>query len=299
MPVKSYSYNDKTQLSKNFNISEFKCKCGRNHNILNSTELVNMLQKITDLVGADYVTISSGYRCAYHDRNVGGSGNGPHTGGFAADCCFVKNGEAISTKLLSCVAQDMGFMGIANITSDYHWIHLDMKGRVYKGNEIVSNNTVTTDFYAYYGITKDKVLELTGGKDPGNQNTSSTIYDNKINTKDKQRGTIVWSNKYDAKIKEVQRIFNQKGYRLVEDGYAGRNTYAVAKKFTINKGDNGPLVRCVQERLNSMGYNCGIADGRCGVNTMAGIAAFQKAYKLGVGYLGGTDWVYLFGGTIL
>lgn len=298
MPVKSYSYNDKTQLTKNFNISEFKCKCGRKHNILNSTEEVNMLQKITDLVGADYVTISSGYRCAAHDRSVGGSGSGPHTGGFAADCRFVKNGKAISTKLLSCIAQDLGFMGIANITSNYEWIHLDMKNRVYKGNEIVSYNTVTNDFYRYYGITKEQVLELTKGKDTGNNNTSSTSNTTKINNKDKSTKKVVWSNKFDAKIREVQRIFKQKGYQLVEDGYAGPNTYAVAKKFTINKYDKGPLVRWVQERLNSMGYNCGIADGSCGANTMAGINAFQRAYGLGQGYLGGTDWVYLFGGTI-
>ena len=298
MPVKTYPFNDKTQLTKNFNISEFRCKCGRSHNTLNSTELVEMLQKITDLVGADYVTISSGYRCNYHDRNVGGSGGGPHTGGFAADCRFVKNGKAISTKLLSCVAQDLGFMGIANITSNYEWIHLDMKGRVYKGNEIINYNTVTTDFYKYYGISKSQILELTGGKDPGNTNTSSTVTDKKINNKDTNK-TIKWSNIYDPKVKELQKIFNEKGYNLVEDGYAGPNTYSVAKKFIVNKGDRGPVVRWVQEKLNSMGYNCGIADGICGINTMAGINSFQKANNLGVGYLGGIDWACLFGGKII
>lgn len=292
MSVRSYPFNDKTQLSKNFNVSEFKCKCGGTHNIRVSDELIAKLQQITDLVKADYVIISSGYRCSTHDRNVGGSGSGPHVDGYAADCCFYKNGKPISTKLLSCVAQDIGFMGIANITSDYAWIHLDMKGRVYKGNEIINYNTLTSDFYSYYGITKDQVKALTGVETP-NKNTSSTIYNDKVNTKDKSSSKFVYSNKYDPKIKELQTIFNNKGYKLIEDGYAGPNTYAVCTKFTIEKGDRGPLTRWVQERLKEMNYYTGVADGIAGINTMNAIKAFQKANGLGQGYMGGTDWYYL------
>lgn len=73
MAIISYLYNDRTQLSKNFNVSEFRCKCGKVHNTKISNELIAMLQRMTDTVKADYVTISSGYRCSTHDRNVGGS----------------------------------------------------------------------------------------------------------------------------------------------------------------------------------------------------------------------------------
>ena len=33
MNIKEYAYNNKTQLTKNINVSELKCKCGGTHNI--------------------------------------------------------------------------------------------------------------------------------------------------------------------------------------------------------------------------------------------------------------------------
>jgi len=289
MSVQSYAYNDKTQITKNFNVSEFKCKCGKVHNIKLSTELVNKLQQMTDLVGADYVIITSGHRCSTHDRNVGGSGTGPHVDGYAADCKFVKNNKAISTKLLSCVAQDMGFNGIANITNTYEYIHLDMKGRRYYGNEIINYNTVTSDFYSYYGISKSQVNELTN-----NKNTQTVTVEIPINKKDKVSVDINFPITYDEKIKELQKILFAKGYRNVgSNGIATINDYNVLRKFTIEKNDRGPLTRWVQERLNQMGYDCSIADGIAGQETMNGIKAMQKDYNLGQGYLGGSDWLVL------
>ena len=296
MAIKTYPYNDKTQLTKNFNISEFKCKCYGGHSTKNDTVLDEMLQKLVDTVKASKCVISSGYRCSKHDRNVGGSGYGPHVDGYAADCCFYdKDGKVISTKLLSCVAQDLGFMGIANITWDYAWIHLDMKGRVYKGNEIINYNTVTTDFYSYYGITREEVKKLTG-VDTTNNNTSSTSNTTKINNKDKSTKNITWPNKYDALIKELQHILNNKGYKLIEDGFAGPNTYNACKKFIVEQGDRGPLTAWVQKKLKNLNYYSGMLDGIAGNQTMTAIANWQKANGLGTGYLGGEDWAYLLGG---
>lgn len=299
MAIKSYAYNDNTQLTKNFNISEFRCKCGGRHNTKNDTVLDAKLQEMLELVKASKVIISSGYRCTTHDRNVGGSGYGPHVEGYAADCCFYDtDGKVISTKLLSCVAQDLGFMGIANITWDYAWIHLDMKGRVYKGNEIINYNTLTTDFYSYYGITRDQIKQLTG-KETTNNNTSSTSNTTKVNNKDKSTKNIVWPNKYDVNIKELQQILNAKGYKLVEDGFAGPNTYNVCKKFIVEKGDRGPLTAWVQKQLKNKGnYYTGMIDGIAGNGTMTAIANWQKDNGLNCGFLGGTDWCYLIGGKI-
>lgn len=290
MAVKSYPYNANVQLTPHFNVSEFRCKCGKTHNIYVSEELVNMLESIFQKMNCPKAIISSGYRCAYWDRQVGGSGSGPHVDGMAADIIFYdKTGKPINTRLISCLAQDMGFKGIANITSNYDYIHLDMKGRIYRGNEIYGYNTVTNDFYSYYGVTRAQIQALTANSTTNTTPTPSTT----VNSKDKNTDNFVYSNKYDAKIKELQQIFVNKGYSLAVDGYAGPKTYEVCKKFTIEKGDNGPLTRWVQERLNAMGYNCGLADGKAGVNTMNGIKAFQKANGLGQGYLGGTDWYYL------
>ncbi|MDO5558137.1 MAG: CHAP domain-containing protein [Oscillospiraceae bacterium] len=102
-----------------------------------------------------------------------------------------------------------------------------------------------------------------------------------------------WDNHYDKKIEELQRILNRKGCGIEVDGQAGPETYKAVSNYTIELYDMGPLTRWVQERLNEMGFNCGEADGYAEPPTMSGIADFQKKYKLGVGYLGGTDWYYI------
>jgi len=301
MAIKTYAYNDTSKVSQHFAVSEFRCKCGKPHNIKISEENVNMLEKLYTKIKASKGVISSGYRCSTHDRTVGGSGYGPHCDGYAVDIIFYdKNNKPINTKLISCVAQDLGFNGIANITYNYDYIHLDMKGRIYKGNEIGGNyNTVTTDFYKYYNITKEQIAELTGEKNIVSNNTSSTSNTTKVNNKDKSTTKAVYTNIYDAQIKELQQILVQKGFALQVDGYAGPNTYNACKKFTVEKNDRGPLVAWVQSRLNKLGFNCGIADGIAGNGTMNAIKAFQKANGLGQGFLGGTDWVYLIGGKIV
>ena len=38
-----YEYSDSTQLSPHFNVGEFRCRCGKAHEILINPELVNKL----------------------------------------------------------------------------------------------------------------------------------------------------------------------------------------------------------------------------------------------------------------
>ena len=45
---KTYDFNDTTQLSPHFNISEFRCKCGKEHETLNNPELIEKLEKLYD-----------------------------------------------------------------------------------------------------------------------------------------------------------------------------------------------------------------------------------------------------------
>lgn len=113
------------------------------------------------------------------------------------------------------------------------------------------------------------------------------------------KGNVVFSkpihapSRPKADITGLQKILNVGGAGLVVDGILGPKTLAAAKKYTVRQGDTGNLIKWVQSRLNQLGYNCGTADGIAGGNTMAAIAAFQKANKLGIGYLGGGDWDYL------
>ena len=96
--------------------------------------------------------------------------------------------------------------------------------------------------------------------------------------------------KSDSSIAALQKILNDKGYRLTVDGVADQKTLSACRNYTIEIDDSGPLTKWVQSRLNNLGYNCGTADGIAGSKTMSAIANFQFANGLGVGYLGGSDW---------
>ena len=82
--VKEYVRGDSVQLSKNFRVREFACKCKRCTDLLVDDALVDWLQKIRDHFGRP-VNINSGYRCERHNAAVGGSKTSHHMRGMAAD----------------------------------------------------------------------------------------------------------------------------------------------------------------------------------------------------------------------
>ena len=156
MPVNHYDYNDSTQLSPHFNVREFRCQCGSNHETLIASELINKLEALYTALNCSKIIVTSGYRCPDHDKAVGGTSSGQHTKGTAADvCCYGQDGQPISSKTVCCKAQDLGFTGIANITAAYQYTHLDVRtsGKWY-GDEVYGNETVTEDFYKYFGMEK-------------------------------------------------------------------------------------------------------------------------------------------------
>lgn len=160
--IQKYDYNDSTQLSPHFNVQEFRCKCGQSHDILISEELIEKLEKLYAALNCSKIIVTSGYRCEQHDKNVGGSGSGQHTLGNAADiCCYGQDGQPISSKVVCCKAQDIGFTGIANITAAYQYTHVDVRpnGKWY-GDEVHGNNTVTDDFYKYFGGEDMKGIDV-------------------------------------------------------------------------------------------------------------------------------------------
>ena len=156
MSVNHYDYNDSTQLSPHFNVKEFRCQCGKSHETLIASELVDKLEQLYTALNCSKIIVTSGYRCPEHDKAVGGTSTGQHTKGTAADvCCYGQDGQPISSKTVCCKAQDLGFTGIANITSDYIYTHVDVRsGSKWYGNEVNGNGTVTSDFYRYFSVTK-------------------------------------------------------------------------------------------------------------------------------------------------
>lgn len=158
--VKTCRYNDTTQLSPHFNVQEFRCKCGQPHDILISTELVDKLEQLFTALDCSAIVINSGHRCSAHDKAVGGSGTGQHVNGNAVDIvCYDKSHNKVNSKYVCCVAQDIGFGGIANIDSSYTATHVDVRtSNFWKGDEVKgTSSSVTSDFYAYYGLTKSEV----------------------------------------------------------------------------------------------------------------------------------------------
>ncbi|MDE6501144.1 MAG: hypothetical protein K2L10_03590 [Ruminococcus sp.] len=163
----TYKSTDKKQLTEHFNVSEFRCKCGGTHDTILNPELPEKLEKLHKALNCSKIIVNSGYRCSSHDRNVGGSGSGHHVYGNASDIvCYDNSGKVISSKKVSCVAQDIGFGGIANIDSSYTATHVDVRtSNFWKGNEIVTTSySVTDDFYKYYGLKKSDVYPSTTKK---------------------------------------------------------------------------------------------------------------------------------------
>ncbi len=160
--IRKYEFNDTTQLSPHFNAKEFRCKCGKEHELSIADELITKLEKLYEALDCSKIIVTSGYRCVTHDKNVGGSGTGQHTLGNAADiCCYGQDGQPISSKTVCCKAQDIGFTGIANITAAYIYTHVDVRtGKKWYGDEVHGNNSVTDDFYKYFGGEDMKGIDV-------------------------------------------------------------------------------------------------------------------------------------------
>ncbi|MDE5620879.1 MAG: hypothetical protein K2I80_10290, partial [Ruminococcus sp.] len=121
----TYKFNDNSMLVEHFSVSEFRCKCGGTHDTIINPELPDKLERLFMALNCSAIIINSGYRCPTYSVNIGGSAADFHTKGYAADIvCYDRSGKIISSKKVSCVAQDVGFGGIANIDSTYTATHV-------------------------------------------------------------------------------------------------------------------------------------------------------------------------------
>lgn len=158
--TKNYKFSDNSMIEEHFSVSEFRCKCGKNHDTIINPELPEKLEQLYKKLNCSAIVINSGYRCPTHSVNVGGSATDFHTKGYAADIiCYDKNGNKISSKKVSCAAQDVGFGGIANIDSSYTATHVDVReSNFWKGDEVVTSAySVTDDFYKYYNLSTSDI----------------------------------------------------------------------------------------------------------------------------------------------
>lgn len=115
-----YTRGKSVQLSKNFRSVEFDCKCGKCKDTLIDEKLVTLLQKLRDKIGKPII-INSGFRCAAHNKAVGGATTSQHTIGKAADIRVT--GILPSTIASHCEA--IGFDGIGRYST---FTHVDTRG---------------------------------------------------------------------------------------------------------------------------------------------------------------------------
>lgn len=109
-------------MTKNFDKSEFTCKCGCGFNII-SPKLVNALQVLRDIIKLPII-INCGCRCAKHNVEIGGVKNSQHMLGTAADI-RCKN---LSPKELKKFAEQIPEFNNGGIGLYKTFLHVDVRG---------------------------------------------------------------------------------------------------------------------------------------------------------------------------
>ena len=167
MAVKSYKRTDKIQLSKNFKLDEFKCKCGKCDPILVDDALVTWLQKIRDHFGKS-VNINSGYRCQAHNASpkVGGSKSSHHVKGKAADIRV----EGVLPEEVAKYAESIGIQRIGLYDNFVH-IGSDSKKKFWLGHEGLEVDT-------FEKTVQDNQGNTTTSTDPANSAAIDGLLEN-------------------------------------------------------------------------------------------------------------------------
>ncbi len=68
MSILTYKFDDQTQLSPHFNAQEFRCSCGKSHETLIASELVDKLETLYTALNCSKIIVTSGYRCPEHGQ---------------------------------------------------------------------------------------------------------------------------------------------------------------------------------------------------------------------------------------
>jgi hypothetical protein len=207
MAIKTYKRTEKRQLSKNFSLDEFKCKCGKCGTVQLDENLVERLQQIRDHFGKA-VTINSGYRCENHNASpqVGGAKGSLHVKGMATDIRV----QGILPKEVAKYAESIGVLGIG-LYDDF--VHIDTR--------------IAKSFWKGHQQTR---VDTFGGK-PQTVNVELPILRNGSNS---------------PCVKTVQILLNEnRKAKISEDGiYGGLTENAVAEyQRKVGLDDDG-IVGC-------------------------------------------------------
>lgn len=121
-------------VSEHFSYSEFQCKgkqcCGGAGAV--SPDLVVALERLRNTWGRRLL-VTSGYRCAKHNEQVGGAPNSQHLLGLAVDVVPAgwNSGEGLArdVRRLAGLALRIGSFVNGGIGIYPGWLHLDIRGK--------------------------------------------------------------------------------------------------------------------------------------------------------------------------
>ena len=244
MAIKTYTKSKDVTLSTNFDSTEFDCHgSGCCSSTLVDDKLVTYLQQIREHFGKP-VNISSGYRCATHNKNIGGATNSRHSKGQAADIYITGVAPAEIAKY----AESIGILGIGlyETNSDGFFVHVDTRETksfwygqneasrtTFGGTTVATTNKIDTsavkdtaadpkviwDYFKAKGLNDFGIAGLMGnlyaesGLKPTNlQNT----YEKKLGYTDAEYTAAVDQGKYDNFVKDSA------GYGLAQWTYWSR-----------------------------------------------------------------------------
>lgn len=221
MAVKTYQKTSKEKLSENFCVSEFACKgSGCCSTVLVDEQLVTYLQKIRDHFGKP-VTINSGYRCATHNKRVGGATSSRHAKGQAADIAVKDVAPAEVAKY----AESIGILGIGlyETAKDGYFVHIDTR----------------TSKSFWYGQAQENRTTFGGAK-----SAEKVTIELKV-LKKGSKG---------AQVKAVQRMLYSLGYNLgytpIDGEFGGLTDTAIrAYQKKHNLPENGIVDETVWKKL--------------------------------------------------
>ena len=117
--IKTFRRGANVQLSKHFHLREWECRCGCSTTKVDMRQ-VRRMQQFRDWLGVP-VNITSAYRCAQHNRRVGGRPASLHLVGTATDW-YIRGKSGYEMHRL---ATRFGFDGVGRYNS---FCHTDMRG---------------------------------------------------------------------------------------------------------------------------------------------------------------------------
>ena len=209
MAYRTYKKGSTTKLSDSFTVADMACHgVGCCTEVLINLDLIVLLQKIRDHFGVP-VTVTSGYRCLTHNRNVGGATGSRHTKGDAADIQV----KGHTPREVAQYAESIGIKGIGlyETSSDGFFVHIDT--RDYKSFWYGQAQKAMTTFGKYTESTESKPVS----------NPSGDI--------------LSYGDKGSA-VKTLQENLIKLGYdcgKSGADGMFGYSTRAALRKFQADK----------------------------------------------------------------